>query len=136
MSILSTDTNIEDKVQEILITKLQNNKSIKDLTENDIKTIKKLFDLFPEMQKKFGKYLENNNKDDQDNDEEIVLEEIIINKNIYYKDSKNGIWDTSANLVGIISNSSEPNENGEQEHDYIFFDKKFKTKIDLENIFL
>ena len=129
------NTNIEEKVQEILINKLQNNKSIKDLNENDIKTIKKLFDLFPEMQKKFGKYLESTS-DDQNNDEEIVLEEVVINKTIYYKDARGGIWDTSANLVGIISYYGKPNEDGEQDHNYIFFDKKFKTKIDLENIFL
>ena len=46
MTEITYNTDIEDKVKEILITKLQNNQSINDLNESDIQTIKKLFELF------------------------------------------------------------------------------------------
>lgn len=125
MSDLTVNEDIEDKVKEILITKLQQNANIQDLNENDIQTIKKLFELFPSMKKKFGKYLDNKKQNECDANTEIVLDEIIIDNTTYYKDSRGGIWDQDANLVGIMSNDNNK---------YIFFDHKFE--IDLENIFL
>lgn len=126
MSDLTVNTDIEYKVNEILTAKLQQNTNIQDLNENDIQTIKKLFDLFPSMKKKFGKYLDNKNKHNYDPvNMEIVLDEFSINNTTYYKDTRGGIWDNDANLVGIVSNDSK----------YIFFDQKF-TEIDLQNIFL
>lgn len=126
MTDLTINEDIEGKVKDILISKLQKN-NIQDLNEHDIQTIKKLFELFPAMKKKFGKYLDNKTKINQDENTEIILDEIEINDITYYKDIRGGLWDTDANLIGIAT--SYENNQGPK---YVLFDQKFKTDLDLD----
>ena len=110
-----SEENIEDKVKNIISSKLKNGGQ---LAQNDIKTIEKLFELFPDLKKKFNGYINNNKNNMELTDESvIILDEIEIDKVTFYKDSRGGIWDTTADLVGIVNN-----KNNDQK--YVFFDMK------------
>lgn len=59
----------------------------------------------------------------------IVLEQIIYDNNTYYKDKFGGVWDSNAELVGVIKNCESNNT-------YLceLFCNRYNTNIDLKNI--
>lgn len=126
MNELGIDDNIEDKVKNIISTKLKNGNN--KLNDNDKKTIEKLFELFPDLKKKFGNYLDPNQSNEQDDKTSIVFTEIDIDGVTFYKDIRGGLWNSKAELVGTVSK--------DQKSQYVFFDTKYEIKLDLENIFL
>lgn len=89
--------NIEEKIKDVIKNKLTEN-----LDDTTMDLINKLYEIFPNL--KDGSDTKNNliNKTDSDNNE-IVLEEITYNNTTYYKDKHNGVWDSNAELVGIIN---------------------------------
>ena len=114
-----TIDNIEDKVQNIILDKLKNGQSLKDLNENDLASIKKLFELFPDLKEKFSKQVESVKPDEiKIAEKEIVFDEIIISGITYYKDARGGLWDTKTDLVGVLESNNPPK--------YVFFDHKIK----------
>lgn len=69
-------------------------KQIKEMTPNLTKDkealIKEIMDL---------------DDDSQDHNEEIVLDRITYNNTVYYRDTGGGVWDSKAELVGVINNN-------------------------------
>ena len=69
-----------------------------------------------------------NKKDKNEKLREIVLEQFVTDDGkVYYKDSLNTIWDSSAELVGSIDKNNKPDKNdkddedGKQKPKYFFF---------------
>jgi len=72
-----------------------------------------------------------NKKDKNEKLREIVLEQFVTDDGkVYYKDSLNTIWDSSAELVGSIDKNNKPDKNdkddedGKQKPKYFFFSDK------------
>lgn len=95
------DPALEEKVKSLLAAKLQNSDFQKNLTSEEVGTIEKMFDLFPD--------LKNLMHDGQDtiNKNEIVLDEIKIKDKTYYLDTRGGLWNTNAELVGVSKKLGE-----------------------------
>jgi len=85
--------NIEEKIKDVIKNKLTENPD-----DNTMDLINKLYEIFPNLKEEPNK----NNITLTSNSNEIVLEEITHNNIIYYKDKHDGVWDSMAELVGII----------------------------------
>jgi len=120
-----SDTNIEDKVKNIITKKLQNNKFKKELNGEEMVMIEKLFELFPDLKEKTN-FTNNSKVLIQSDEPEIVLDEIKINNIIHYLDSRGGIWNANSELIGVYTKSGT----------YHFFDKKYNLDTNLNNILL
>ncbi len=115
------DNKLEEKVKNLLTAKLQNPEFKNNLTTEELNAIDKLFEMFPDLKAlHFPGY---NNDTSKDN--EIILDEIKINNITYYTDKNGGIWNTNAELVGVIKDKNN----------YHFFDKKYNLEKDI-NFFI
>ena len=129
---LINEQNIQDRVKNILMNTLNDNKSDNNLNNETIELLDKLFELFPEL-KNENKHLINkkslHNIINEKDLNEIVLEEFKNKDNIYYRDYNGGIWDKDAKLIGIIQT---------YDHDgnpvCIFFENKQEIETDLINL--
>lgn len=75
--------------------------------------LNKIFEMYPKLKTDEKKIMEEcfKKKPKQDEEEsnapklkeEIVLEQIKINGKVYYKDKCGGIWDSKADVVGIVN---------------------------------
>ncbi|ARF11782.1 hypothetical protein Klosneuvirus_2_218 [Klosneuvirus KNV1] len=88
--------NIEEKIKDVIKNKLTEN-----LDDNTMDLINKLYEIFPNLKDESNIKSNQTNKTISDTNE-IVLEEIIHDNVTYYKDKRNGVWDSTAELVGII----------------------------------
>lgn len=118
------DENIEDRIKSIISDKLKCNDFKNSLNKDKIEIIEKLFEIFPDL-KDQKKFLNDVNKNKNilidNNDDEIVLDELIYENKIYYKDKHNYLWNEDANLVGTIKKDTNTDE-----YVYYMFDKKFE----------
>lgn len=113
----NSDKNIEEKIKDIILTKLKDPNFQNSINNNNNKLVivEKIFEMFPDLSdpKQFikeDKVKDNNTK----NKLEIVLDEIEYNNIIYYKDIAGGIWDANTELVGVTKKDNN-------EVSYIFF---------------
>ena len=126
-----SDLNIEDRIKNIIETKLQTDKFMNDMDSKKRELIKNLFEIFPELQEKNKFILSDNLNTDTLLKNEIILNEINYQNNIYYVDNFNGIWDSDAELVGVIKkdgskNGSKDGSKNGSKNVPIFFENNFK----------
>lgn len=89
--------NIEDKIKDVIKNKLHTNGEIDD---NTMDLINKLYEIFPNLKEK--QRIRSKNSDP--NTVEVVLDEIVHNNVVYYKDRHGGVWNDKAELVGVSNN--------------------------------
>jgi|688.fasta_scaffold233316_3 hypothetical protein len=122
------EENIEDRIKNIIKTKLKDNNFKDNLGDGNDEFVEKLFKIFPEL-KDDKKMASKNNVAiiGSNNDEEIVLEEFKIDDMIYYKDAYNGIWNTNAELIGTYHYTEGISV-------YNFFNKQYDLTLNFNNI--
>jgi len=129
-----TEIGIEDRIKDIILTKLKDKKFKDNLENNNIEIVDKLFEIFPELKDK-KKYLNKTslqniiNGESIESKNEILLEEFTYNETVYFKDSNGGIWNEDADLVGIVNGVDK-----EGMHVCLFFDEKYNIDIDINKI--
>ena len=114
---------LEDRVQKIVNKIEEQVKSSKDEKPNNIvkkekdDLLNKLFDMFPHLENEknqlisevYSKNVHSKKNIKRTNLEEVVLDQIKIDNEIYYKDSRGVIYDPKYNVVGTIVKSLNDN---------------------------
>lgn len=135
---------MEKQIKSIISDKLNDINFKNNTDEKELKLLEKLYDIFPDLKNnKENAVNDINNTNDKNNTNntnktnrnikeihkstEIVLDEIIINNEVFYKDKYGGIWNDKFELVGTVDKNNCKNEN------YILFSKNYNMDNNINN---
>lgn len=127
--------NVEDRIKNIISTKITEDAFSKNLNNEKIKIIEKLFEIFPDLKNEKKHFLNSIEKKSQtidsiNNPNEIVLDEFIYGDELYYKDKFGVIWNKEAHIIG--STKGDLDENNKPI--CFFFDTIYNTNININDV--
>ena len=103
---------MEKQIKSIINEKLSDINFKNNTNEKELKLLEKLCNIFPDLKDNTNNTNNTNNTVNNTNNtanikeinkiNEVVLDEIIINKEVFYKDKYGGIWNDKIELVGTV----------------------------------